>query len=150
MTAPDSDPLIQGVEAAVATLTTEVEAAEVEAIQAMTTLEIAEERLGYAVQTLTRTTAALRVLRGLAAPMPVQTTGYIQPATGPEPTKPTILPGRPDTSTEDGDIPKAPQQRTGPQCPGCGDFGTIQRIEGYKGTPYTVMLCSSCAWERNV
>lgn len=148
MTSPDSDPLIQGVEAAVATLTTEVEAAEVEAIQAMTTLEIAEERLGSAVQTLTRTTAALRVLRGQA---PAQTLPAVQPKpAGPEPTKPTILPGRPDTSTEDGDVPKAPQQRTGPQCPGCGDFGTIQRIEGYKGTPYTVMLCSSCAWERNV
>lgn len=152
MTNPaDSDPLIMGVEAAVSELTTEAELAEFDALSAMSTLEIAEERLSSAVQTLTRTTAALRVLRGLAAPMPVHTTGYIQPvATGPEPVRPVVLPGRPDMSTDDGDAPKPASQRSGVQCPGCGDYGTINRNEGYKGTPYTVLVCTACGWERNV
>lgn len=47
--------------------------------------------------------------------------------------------------------PKGPpkkRQKDGVQCPGCGETDTIDRIDGYKGTPYSVIQCRECNWER--
>ena len=43
--------------------------------------------------------------------------------------------------------PKPKKQKSGVQCPSCGDVGTLNQYAGYKGSTKTVTVCSGCSAE---
>lgn len=126
--------LIEQTEAAMASAVTEVDAAESEALAIVDLFDAAGSRLEAATTTLRRVLGALAVLQGRS---PVHSAGL---SINPE--QAVIV-----------DKPKPPRRKVAPQgaeCPGCGERGTITRQDNYKGTPYSVMQCSACQWQRNV
>ena len=42
---------------------------------------------------------------------------------------------------------KQRKQKSGLQCPSCGDVGTLNQYAGYKGSTKTVTVCSGCSAE---
>jgi hypothetical protein len=142
-----SDALIQSVETAVIAATTDADLASLQALTQLSALETARQRLSAAVTTLQRLTTALAFLHGESAV--IHSTGPASTSAGPvyDPAKP--LPSEPLRRDIPDSKPAPSGGMSGAQCPGCGSTGTIVKIEGYKGTPYTVLNCTDCGWERN-
>jgi hypothetical protein len=153
-----SDELTKVVEAQAAAATEDLGWAVARADEAIDVLEKAYDELAKAAVVAQRIAGALAVLRGQSAPHLVATQPAAAPA-APVSAGPVYGGGLPPTEAPSKRfIPDSEPVRVaepaseaegGVQCPGCGGINTISQIRGYKGTPYTVMVCSACQWERN-
>lgn len=125
--------LVLQMEAALADAEAADLAAEIEAKAAQELAAEAAARLKAAQDSTHRVRAALAALLG-------------EPVSGPVLAATAAL-GETGAGSPPKGSPKK-RQKDGVQCPGCGETGTIDRIDGYKGTPYSVIQCRECNWER--
>jgi len=125
--------LILQTEAALAEAVAALDAAQSEACAADALAAEADKRCDAAYDTVKRIRSALEALQGLGQvsvradePSELQAvTPHSEPAPAPKPKK----------------------QKTGLQCPSCGDVGTLNQYAGYKGSTKTVTVCSGCSAE---
>jgi len=122
-------------------LQTEAALADAVAAEAAASAEFAEAnalflesiaRREAAASTVKRIRSALDALQGLGQGV----------AVADEPPKQAAPP-----ITEPPPAPKPKKQKTGLQCPSCGDVGTLNQYAGYKGSTKTVTVCSGCSAE---
>ena len=123
-------------------LQTEAALADAVAAEAAASAEFAEAnalflesiaRREAAASTVKRIRSALDALQGLGA---VSATSEAPPVLD-----------RPVSETERAPKPRRQRQKSGLQCPSCGDVGTLNQYAGYKGSTKTVTVCSGCSAE---
>ena len=131
--------LILQTEAALADAVAAEAAAAAEFAEANSLFLEAIARREAAADAVKRIRSALSALSGESAVGSVQVDGLAAQAPAAPPVEsPGITAAVP---------PKQRKQKTGLQCPSCGDVGTLNHYAGYKGSTKTVTVCSGCSAE---
>jgi len=131
--------LILQTEAALADAVAALDAANAELAAAQTLARECAERSEMAASVAGRIRSALSALSGESTAGSAQVDGLAAQAPAAPPVEsPSVTAAVP---------PKQRKQKSGLQCPSCGDVGTLNQYAGYKGSTKTVTVCSGCSAE---
>ena len=119
-------------------LQTEAALADAVAAEAAASAEFAEANSLFLESIARREAAASTVKRIRSALDALQGLGQV-PVSADEPAA--------ISSAAPAPAPKPKKQKSGLQCPSCGEFGSLVAHAGYKGSTKTVTVCSGCSAE---